>query len=178
MTWLLWREYRLNRQIAATCAVLLLLSCAFDFGIDLDRDDLIAPDGFFVLLVSALTLALVGGNSIAAERADRSAEFVAYLPLGRGQRLASKLFLPLTGVVVIGAVDLLMLMRQVGIQPIQKQPESLHIFGLVASVALLICGVSWLVSSIQSSAALAATPWILIKGGLKMLQAYTEPMHR
>ena len=32
--------------------------------------------------------------------------------------------------------------------------------------------------SVQSCELLATTPWLRINGELKMLQAYTEPMHR
>ena len=72
MKWLLWREYRRNRLILATSGVLVLLSCVFAFILELDPDDLVAPDGFFVLVFSVLTLALLAGNAIAGERADRS----------------------------------------------------------------------------------------------------------
>ena len=112
MNWLLWREYRRNRMILGTSAVSILLACLLDFNLVLDKYDLIAPDGFLVLLLSVLTISILAGDSIASERADRSAEFIAYLPLRRSRTLVSKLFLPLAVVVVLCAVDLLMLTRQ------------------------------------------------------------------
>ena len=169
MNWLLWREYRRNRIIVATGGVLVLLSSVSAFFLALDRNDLFAPDGFVVLLFSALTLATLAGNAIAGDRADRTAEFIAYLPLPRSHLLISKLSLSLIAVVVLSAANLLTLMQQVEFQPLQKRPDSLHVFGLVVSICLLICGVSWLVSAILSSPALATLSGIfaaLISAGV------------
>ena len=86
MKWLLWREYRLNRWILITGAVLLLLPylitlivlCwpnAISTGANHIVDSLIVA-AFYSLGISQLTVALLGGNAIAGERADRSAEFL------------------------------------------------------------------------------------------------------
>jgi ABC-type transport system involved in multi-copper enzyme maturation permease subunit len=47
------------------------------------------------LEASLLTLLLLGANSIARERVDRSAEFLAYLPVSRARILVSKAAVPL-----------------------------------------------------------------------------------
>ncbi len=47
-----------------------------------------------------------GANAIARERADRSAEFLAYLPISRVRILASKAALPLAVVSVVWAAAL------------------------------------------------------------------------
>ena len=107
MIWLLWREYRRNRWILAAGAMLLLLPSlnALRAGSADIRLALFVGYCFFC----SLTVALLAGNAIAGERADRSAEFIAYLPPGRWRLLASKLFLSLIRVTVICGVYLLSL---------------------------------------------------------------------
>jgi ABC-type transport system involved in multi-copper enzyme maturation permease subunit len=51
--------------------------------------------------LSQVALALIGGNAIAGERADRSAEFQVYLPITRKKILAAKLLLALAIVAII-----------------------------------------------------------------------------
>ena len=58
---------------------------------------------------SILTLTLLGGYAIACERADRSAEFLAYQPIPRSKILASKLVWPIAAAVVIWSVNLCVL---------------------------------------------------------------------
>jgi hypothetical protein len=164
VNWLLWREYRRNRWVLVVGAVSVLLACLLDFNLALDKDGLIAPDGFLVLLLSVLTISILAGNSIASERAARSAAFIADLPRLRSKTLVSKLFLPLAVVVVLCAVDLLRLTRQMELQPVEKRIEGFFVFGLVTSVALLICGASWLVSALQSSPALATICGVFTAG--------------
>jgi ABC-type transport system involved in multi-copper enzyme maturation permease subunit len=48
----------------------------------------------FSALLSFLALSLIGGNLIASERSDRSAEFQAYLPISRRRLWFGKLCLP------------------------------------------------------------------------------------
>lgn len=103
MNWVLWREYRLNRWIFVFAAMVLVspyIAVALMFGY------VWATEGGFpsvaegfggAALVSfaatQVTLAILGGNAIAGERADRSAEFMACLPVPRTRRLRSKLTL-------------------------------------------------------------------------------------
>jgi ABC-type transport system involved in multi-copper enzyme maturation permease subunit len=61
---------------------------------------LLATSGYFSLMCSQASLALLSGHVIAAERGDRSAEFLAYLPPSRWQVLLSK------AVVLFGATAL------------------------------------------------------------------------
>jgi hypothetical protein len=61
---------------------------------------LLATSAYFSLMCSQASLALLSGHVIAAERGDRSAEFLAYLPPSRGQVLLSK------AVVLFGAAAL------------------------------------------------------------------------
>ncbi len=82
---LLWREYRRNRLLMLSGAVLVALPYLIAF----------AVNDFYVMAnwslgLSNMMAALLGGNAIAGETADRSAEFLAYLPVSRLQRFFSK----------------------------------------------------------------------------------------
>lgn len=92
------------------------------------------------------SVALLSAHGLAGERADRSGEFIAYLPLGRWRILASKLFLPLIAILVISTVYLL------GLQ--SGLAHLVDLFALVITL-LLVFGVCWLVSSFQSSTVIA-----------------------
>ena len=117
MNWLLWREYRLNRLILAFGAVLILapyLIAVIYSGLSIVLGDSI--DGNFetaavwsFVITWALMLVLLPSNAIAGERADRSAEFISYLPLLRGRMLASKLLLSLIAFSVLLGINALML---------------------------------------------------------------------
>ena len=146
MNWLLWREYRRNRWILAMGAVTLLLPSLLVFLSD-ERDS-VRRLAYFVAYCTFTpgTVALLAAHTMAGERADRSAEFIAYLPLGRWRILASKLFPPLIAIVVISTVYLLGLPSGLA--------HFIDLFSLVITL-LLIFGVCWLVSSFQSSTVIA-----------------------
>lgn len=52
---------------------------------------LLATGSYFSVMCSQAALAMLSGHSISAERTDRSAEFLAYLPPSKRQILASKI---------------------------------------------------------------------------------------
>jgi hypothetical protein len=164
MKWLLWREYRLNRWILVMGGVLVLLpylGAAISLLFQANRDTAYFFAYIASTIFSAMTLAMLGGNAIAGERADRSAEFVAYLPLGSMRVIASKLLLALTSIVVLCVVNLLILMPPVATWPAEQWPttgnlpERFQWSVLLVSASLLIYGVSWFASSILSSPVLA-----------------------
>jgi ABC-type transport system involved in multi-copper enzyme maturation permease subunit len=115
---------------------------------------------------SLLTVALLAGNSIAGERADRSAEFVAYLPLPRWRMLASKLLLHLIALIVLSAVNLLTFKRLAELGELGN--ESALLVGCYFGLSLAIYGVGWLVSSLQSSPALATMTGLATPGLIAM----------
>ncbi len=152
MRWLLWREYRLSRLILVAGTVGILLPhviVAVQSLVDGEH-----PEAFLAWLASQLfaeiTVALLAGNAIAGERADRSAEFIACLPLPPRHLVASKLLLGLIVVAVIWSLRLIA--WTVG--------PNIEFFGDIGSVPiqlLVIYGASWLFSSIQPSAVIAAS---------------------
>ena len=103
MKWLLWREYRLTRLIRIVGAVLMVLPYVGALvllvaaswaseppaigGPSPSRAVVLFGGGaLYSILLSLLTLTFLGGNAFAGERADRSAEYLAYLPLSRLRR--------------------------------------------------------------------------------------------
>jgi ABC-type transport system involved in multi-copper enzyme maturation permease subunit len=171
MNWLLWREYRLNRWILVTGAAAVLASYLIGFLLGFfNVDDELDEDVGEVLVLgwSVLTVALLAGNAFAGERADRSAEFIAYLPLQRRRTLISKLLLHLIVLVALLAVNL----------PMLGQPFGLDELGVGIGIALLLYGVNWLVSSIQSSPALATVSGFLTLMLFALVAAMYEDLTR
>ena len=99
MNWLLWREYRLNRPILIVGAFLLLLphvivAILLWRGVQIPAENQPHPfcgTAFYSIAISQLTVLILGANAIAGERADRSAEYMVYLPVSRSRRLLAKL---------------------------------------------------------------------------------------
>ena len=144
MNSLLWREYRLNRWILVFCAAAILVSYLLGFLLNhyaLDDGDDIGAAATFML--SLLTVALLAGNAIAGERADRSAEFIAYLPLRRSSTLASKLFLHLIAIVVLSAVNLWVLKQGVVSGEADAESAIWVGIGLFVSACWFIASAGW-----------------------------------
>jgi ABC-type transport system involved in multi-copper enzyme maturation permease subunit len=118
MSWLFWKEYRQNLVVVVTLLVLLVvpyffgvLGLAYDWhkysweGFVRNLPETLCGASLYSLGLSQVALALIGGNAIAGERADRSAEFQVYLPLSRAKILAGKLLLVLAIALVIWAIN-------------------------------------------------------------------------
>ena len=100
----------------------------------------------------ASALALLSGNAFAGERADRSAEFIDYLPLERWRRVVSKLLLHLVAFVVLIGANLVALGQILELDNIAN----------VLGVALMLYGVNWFASSIQSSPVVATMSGVVL----------------
>ena len=167
MKWLFWREYRLNRLILIAGVVLLLLpyvialiALRWALKAGADIPELFFVAGVYGLALSQLTLALLGGNAIAGERADRSAEFMAYLPVSRLSRLICKLGLAAVTAMVIWGVSLPVLAVLRSILPWNYVDDEMFFLAIVVITGLVFFCVGWLISSLQSS------PTFAICGGV------------
>jgi hypothetical protein len=170
MTALLWKDYRLNRGVLLLGMALLLGPYATVLAGALhdhwpswpprgEWPALLQMASFFSLVLSQLTLGLLAGNSIASERADRSAEFLAYLPPSRLEILASKLLLALLTAGVIWAVNLSMtewVIPALG-TPLDSSWDRLSPRSLLAASTVMIFGVGWLGSALLGSPASATS---------------------
>ncbi len=149
MKWLIWKELRLQRLVLVVAVVSLLLPSlcllvAYWRGGDAYADNRVAV--VLTIVFADISLALLGGNAIACERADRSAEFLRYLPVSRRQIVVSKLFVPL---VVIGlictVIPILATTDHLGMLLDWQEMTFLGLFGVVAF------SVAWLISAVQDS---------------------------
>lgn len=161
MKWLLWREARQNQMILYTGLVLLLLPYVVAevtrviMGYGFITGIVVHNCSLFSLALSQLTVVLLAGNAFAGERANRSAEYIAFLPLKRSQLLASKLYLSLIVFAITWGVNLLLYFSSNLMH--RKEPMALLI---IAMTGVAFYGVAWLISSFQSS------PTFAIGGGL------------
>lgn len=170
---LLWKDFRLNTVVLVVAAGLLLGPYFATILSEIHETWPAWPDqigwarqlyqaSFWSLQFSGLTLALLGGNSIACERLDRSAEFLAALPPSRALILASKLSVVLLTLLVIWGVDLLF--GDV-IAPLLSS-KVLNIWDLPSRWYLLsgalVFGAAWLGSSFMESPTFATTMGIAI----------------
>src|SRR3954469_7816148 len=102
MKGLIWKDFHLNRPLLAIGAVLLI--GLYGIGIVMEFHStwpkLPSSKAWAEMLVSYSTISLylsfimtglLGGYAIACERADRTANFLAFLPPSKAQILASKL---------------------------------------------------------------------------------------
>jgi len=112
--------------------------------------------------LSLFTLAMLGGNAIAAERADRSAEFLAYLPVSRWTILAGKSLIALTPAVGIWMVNLAFLFwvaprlaEGVSAAEMVRRPEVREFFDVFGSTSVLLFGAGWFWSAVLNSHGLA-----------------------
>ena len=103
---LVWREWRRSRTIlfVALGIIVALLLLVFSLpqppetaGGKISVVDRMAVVGYFAtwiaVHVSVFLLPMIAANSLAGERADRSAEFIAPLPGSRSVRLVAKVVL-------------------------------------------------------------------------------------
>jgi ABC-type transport system involved in multi-copper enzyme maturation permease subunit len=183
MKWLLWREYRHNLQLLVAGVVLLLLPYVFTLLLFLWPNERRASgekiaDGFITATVmscaiSQMTIALLGGNAIAGQRADRSAEFMAYMPVSRGRLIAGKLSLTAIVAAVIFGVTLLVFWFLSNWK--NYLADNPYVLTFTAITGLVMFGVGWMLSSTQPSPTLAVcggvvTPILIM---LSLQLAYT-----
>ncbi len=183
MTWLIWKDYRLNRVIVIANVMFLVMPHALMlvlawYGLGPSRGGAhqwsqgLMMSGYFSVALSQLTLALLGGHLIACERVDRSAEFLAYLPLSRARILASKLTVALLIAVLIWGPNLLILKLATAQLPQRVMyggPSLATVLGYVAVTGFVFFCVGWLFSSMLESPTFAIligliTPFVIIMG--------------
>ncbi len=196
---LLWKEYRQNRSVLIAGVVAFVLPFVIVICVELYRDlfwstNNWGPQVWQVWLekwlvptmgsgcLSLLTWALLGGYSLTGERYDRSAEFLAYLPISRRTALTHKIIFNVGTCLIIYLLYRLILAGIVaayyqkfsaeGRLPVQPNeladmiaPPLLY---MTATALLMFC-VAWLFSSFLNSPAIdtcigLASPLIVSMG--------------
>src|SRR5687768_11798412 len=115
---LVWKDVRINRLpllitvvlLAAPYGVVAAAVMQMPLWYESTRASawavLLATGCYFSVMCSQAALAMLSGHLIAVERADRSIEFIAYLPPSRLQLLLSKLLILAGAVAVVWAANL------------------------------------------------------------------------
>jgi ABC-type transport system involved in multi-copper enzyme maturation permease subunit len=108
MKWLFWKDFRLNWLIVIMALFVVVVPHLIAVSVTCYAKLHNYNDGsayfsktlllsaYASLAISSIVFAFMGGNAIACERSDRSAEFLAYLPISRGKIVASKLLVALS----------------------------------------------------------------------------------
>jgi ABC-type transport system involved in multi-copper enzyme maturation permease subunit len=183
MNWLLWKDYRVNRQVLFVGLLFVLVphtvglyaTCREAIRgrlVEGQWERNLTGSSAFSFVFSQLTIALLGGNLIAGERVDRSAEFQASLPLSRKRILAGKLLLALivTAVIWLNVLIGYGLLWRLGLLAGEHRGQEIGIFLNVVITGMVFFCVAWFFSSLTASPALAVcgglfTP-VLIVGGI------------
>jgi ABC-type transport system involved in multi-copper enzyme maturation permease subunit len=170
---LLTKDWRLFR--VPTIALLIVTFGSYGLGLAgalyRESDFGEAHDAFFSASVLAANLvpllaAAFGGVAIAGERSDRTADFLALLPVTRGQIVISKLvvsFLVLTAFSIFSAAVALVLLltnpqlhrKREDFQMIR--PELLADLFLWAACSVCLFGTAWLLSTWSKSGPISAS---------------------
>jgi ABC-type transport system involved in multi-copper enzyme maturation permease subunit len=151
-----------NRVVFITAMVLLIASHLLVAILawrrvepNMDLAEWFAGSSFYSLVLLQLAFALLGGNSIAGERVDRSAEFLSYLPVSRGRILASKLLVSLAAVPLIWLPNLAVLATAYAARSGNVRPhfvsDFLGVFAIIGITGLTFFCVAWLLSCVLLS---------------------------
>ena len=182
---LVWREWRRSRTIlfVALGIIVALLLLVFSLpqppetaGGKISVVDRMAVVGFFAtwiaVHVSVFLLPMIAANSLAGERADRSAEFIAPLPVSRSVRLVAKVVL-LAAVAIALWAPVLLVAPLLGNSQLVKADDyrsGLGLLGMVAAFTLLATALAWLLAAWVESPVIAAVgaiaipvavPWVM-----------------
>ena len=169
---LLWKEYRLNRDFFICGGMLLVLPYFmvwFVLSYTEIWNDMTATTGWVLywessayvsVFASQATIAMLSAFMIARERADGSAEFLAYLPPSRLRTIAVKIGLILFTAAIIWSSGLsVSAIAQSMSEEVDDESISfiagLPSFLLIAVLGGLWGGVAWVVSSFSKSPAVA-----------------------
>lgn len=174
MNWLLWKEFRQNLPVVIAGVIFLLtphLLALYAACWDLYHGYFlwerccryVLVSSFYSIVLSQLVVAAIGGNAFAGERIDRSAEFLASLPISRRRILATKL---LFAFIVVGTIWLsngmvLMSLSHPGMWISPDQQDIPRILAEAALVGSVFFSVAWMFSSFLNSPTYAALAGIL-----------------
>jgi ABC-type transport system involved in multi-copper enzyme maturation permease subunit len=177
---LFWKDYRQNRRLLVACGLFLLfpyvLMLAFgvaelvglvDIGVRHGQGwiGLVHAAGFVSVAFSVLAAAFIGGNAVAAERADRSAEFAAYVPIPRRSAMTSKAILAFCACLLVWAINTLIHCRTAAMLNHAYGHNVHFVYETVpftAATTLLLFCVSWMFSSFLKSPAIAAASGLAV----------------
>jgi ABC-type transport system involved in multi-copper enzyme maturation permease subunit len=175
---LLWKDWQVNRTVLQAAAVGFLVPYLVGTFVNLLSlwrtgqgqlwSELLAFAALWSLGISFATITFLGSNAIAGERADRSAEFLAYLPVPRRAALGSRIVVALGPAVLVWLVNLA-LVYGMPHWAAQWAPESVRNFiqirhtgvSVFAVITVLAVGVAWFCTSRLRSPSISAALGLL-----------------
>jgi ABC-type transport system involved in multi-copper enzyme maturation permease subunit len=178
---LLRKEWRLNRAVVIGCLVTAVMPYAISVGnvwINPGRYSNVEPRSYLeavelaawaCLVITVIFAAAFGGLTFAGERRERTAEFMAMLPVSRGAIIVSKLVVPLACLIGLLGVHLLVLtLCGVWADRIGIDGRDNLLLGmiLVKGYAAAFFAIAWSLSVFLRSAAIAAAIAIGVGVGL------------
>ena len=185
---LVWREWRRSRTIlfVALGIIVALLLLVFSqpqtppeaAGGEIRVVGSMAVVGYFAswiaVHVSVFLLPMIAANSLAGERADRSAEFIAPLPVSRAVRLMAKVVLLAAVAIALWAPMLVgaSLLRSSQLDKADDYRLGLGLLGMVATFTLLATALAWLLAAWVESPVIAAVGAIAIPIAIPMFLFY------
>lgn len=180
MSTLIWKEYRQNRRMFVAIGLFLLLPYAFcvisvvifslNPNLHPDWPGILWMASYVSLMLCSVVAAFAGGNMVAGERADRSSEFVAYLPIRRAPAITAKLTIAAGAIVLAWMVNFaILVLTHEG----QSGDYSASSFTYLAATAVLTFGGASMLSCLIRSPGIAtigglAAP-LLLAGTLLMV---------
>lgn len=168
---LIWKDFRQQARFLVASGFLLLvpyLITAIVFAVVQSGEqphvrwiDFLRGASLASLMISIVLFGFFPANAIAGERADRSAEFFAYLPIRRADAVLSKaaVALALSTAVLGTCVGLAYLSMAVGRN--EPGPSGKEGYLFFATLVAMF-GIAWFVSSFASSATYAAAAGISV----------------
>lgn len=166
MKTLLWKEYRQNLRFLTGAVLVLLmpyLVCtSFSLVYSRHRSSHIVWEGLMdaistasgiSLVLSFLVTGFIAANMLTGERADRSAEFVTYLPISRRSALLSKLIyaIPVSLLLILFNFSVLYFLTPRG-----DRHALVFIYLGSTSAIIMTFGISWLLASFMRSPTIPA----------------------
>lgn len=182
---LFWKDVRLNSQVLWVGAALalapyllgaisLLLEHVPRSPVEVRWANMIYMASYQGLATTLFTLAVLAGHTVAGERVDRSAEFLAGLPASRGRILWSKGLLILVVAAILCAFNLAVAGLVEWLEPParmldrDRQPSVLPLL----TGSILVVGVAWQASchlgSPTFAVALAIAAPLVLMGGIAL----------
>lgn len=171
---LLWREYRQHRMIIFACAGVVLMPYLlwlvaavlldpYEYAARTDWLHDLAASSVGALLLCAVSAAIIAGNLVAGERADRSSQFVGYLPINRASAMLVKLAVGMAVIAVLWLANYLVLRianAYLGTSDMGVR-EMVDAAGALLCALIMALGVAWCLTTLLRSPALCAGGAIL-----------------
>jgi ABC-type transport system involved in multi-copper enzyme maturation permease subunit len=153
MKWLFWKEYRQNWLVVVALLIFVVVPYPFGLFAIYETPNRHAWPGIVLIaslwsfIITQVALAVAGGNAIAGERVDRSAEFQCILPFTRRKILSAKLLFSLAIAAAIWLINppIIWCMAKVDSTVLASGPSLLFINALLTG--LVFFSVGWLFSS-------------------------------